>query len=106
MALTDSLAAYDDCFEHFDRAMATPKGIRVLVRDNAAACTLRMRLNYCRVLQRRESKRVYESHDPSWGKSEYDKLKVVIHPSVDGDGKWWVYIEPWSQETLDVEELE
>lgn len=85
--------------------MVSPNGIRILVKDSAAAYTLRMRLNYCRALQRREAKRIYDPSDPAWGKSEYDRLKVAIRPAVEGDGKWWVYIELWTQETLEIEEL-
>lgn len=105
MALTEAVAAYADCYEYFERAAAAPNGIRIWCENENHAGILRMRLNYARVLQRRESMRMYETTDPQFGKSEFDGLKVRKVPPADGDDGYWVYIEPWAKTIAEVEEL-
>lgn len=110
MALTDAIAAYDDCEKLFDRAIANPKGIRACLGlgepGKKAAHYLRMRLNHYRQLQRRESMKIYDRTDPRYGKSLYDRFFVRL--AEDDAGEWWVYIDPAGQESLivAVEELE
>jgi len=105
MALSDAMAAYDDCYEYFDRAIAAEKGIRILVADESAAYHLRLRINKARVLQREESRRIYPPTDPRYGKSENDRFRITMHPTAEGDGGYWVYIEPWAQTISEIEEL-
>jgi len=108
VALTNNLCAYEDCFEHYEQARNSVKGIRVLHATKAAASMFRMRLNHARVLERNEAKKLYPPDDPRWGKSENDHLRVMLKPAAEDDGKFWVYIEPWSigHEHLGVEEIE
>ena len=105
MALSDQTSAYSDCYDFFDRAIRSGRGIRILVPSEKDASFLRFRLNQSRVLQRRESTRVYQRTDPQYGKCEFDKFRVTTRPPADGETGFWVYIEEWSAETLDVEEL-
>jgi len=105
MALSESIAAYEDCFEYFERAQASERGIRIIVSDYKQACLLRIRLNQARVLQRREAMRIYEREDPRYGKSENDRYRVTLRPVAEGEEGHWVYIEPWAQAVVDVEEL-
>ena len=105
MALSESMAAYEDCYDYFERARASTNGIRVLVGSRSEAYILRMRINHARVLQRREASRIYERNDPRWGKSENDRLRVKILETAEEDGKFWVYIEPWRQDIESIEEL-
>ena len=63
MALTDSIAAYDDCFQAFERA-AKSKRYPHPLRGQKTANYFRLRMNYARVLQRREAVRMYERTDP------------------------------------------
>ena len=104
MALSESIAAYTDCFEFYEQAQADGKGIRILVEDRKAATVLRGRLNQARVLERRESMRLYDRTDVRYGKSENDRFRVTMRETAEGDG-YWVYIEPWAAETLVVEGL-
>ena len=110
MALTDAIAAYEDCERLFDQAINKPKGIRVCLGagDEAkkAAHYLRMRMNHFRQLQRKEAMKVYDRTDPRYGKSEYDKLYVRL--AEDEAGEFWLYIDPAGQEAqiLAIEDIE
>ena len=104
MALSDQIAAYDDCYDLFDKAMAHPKGVRAQFEDYPTAHHFRLRMNHSRILLRRESKRIYEAADPRWNKSEYDGL--VIRLREDEESKWWVYVERNGGQILAVETLD
>ena len=108
MALSESIAAYEDCFEAFDQATRSTKGIRVLFVNKKAAGYFRIRLNQARVLSRREAMRQYERTDPRYGKSEFDKFRVKLVEAAEETGEWWVYIDPFGQkeEIQTIEELE
>lgn len=108
MALSESLAAYADCFEYFDKAAKTKKGIRILFETKKVANYFRLRMNYARVLDRREAARVHPRTSPQWGKSEFDKFRIKIVEAIEGTGEWWVYIDPFGmeREVREVEELE
>lgn len=107
MALSESIAAYEDCYDTYERAMKAPKGIRVLFDNKKAASYFRIRMNQARVLQRRESMRMYPREDPRYGKSEYDKFRIKLVEAAEGTGEWWVYVDPFGQkeEIMDIEEL-
>ena len=92
MTASTSRAAYADCFDIFDRALESPRGIRILTTTEGVANNLITRLNYSRLLSRAESREVYPADDPNFGLSPYDGL-VVRRPRWEGN-KWWVYIEP------------
>lgn len=111
MALPTTYAAYQDCFDHFERAKNSKsgKGTRILCTSYKAAAQFQMRMHQARAIDRRESKRLYEQADPRWGKSEFDSLKVCIRPAADPEadgGTHWIYIIPWVSEYVTVEELE
>lgn len=97
MPASQSRAAYEDCFDYLDQALAQPDGIRVSVGldddddSPGKAKQLQVRLHYARSLDRRDSKIIYPKDDPNHGTSVYDPLIVKIRQS---DGEIWVYIEP------------
>lgn len=101
MSTSLSRNAYADCFVLFDRAAASPIGIRYKVLSKGKAVNLRMRMNYARTLDRREAREIYPADDPNHGVSPYDSLIIRIHSDRDG---WWIYIEPMRIEG-EVEEL-
>jgi hypothetical protein len=106
MSLPEQTAAFQDCYDLFERAQNSTKGIRIPVADERAARYLRLRLNHARVLERREAQKLYERHDPRHNKSINDKFRVTYLPTVEGDG-YWVYIEPWCADNYEgVEEIE
>lgn len=105
MALPNTTAAYEDCYDHYERARTAPNGIRVLLPDLASARHLQMRMHQARVLERRDSMRIFDKTDPRWGKSENDSLRVSLRPVADGETGHWVYIEQWGSKPEAVEEL-
>ncbi len=108
MALPEALSAYEDCYEYYDRAQNSAKGIRIAVHNREAAVYLRMRLNQARALERREARRTYPISDPRHGKSANDCFRVTFHPCADGEPGFWVYIERWvhTADRAEIEELE
>jgi hypothetical protein len=106
LALPQTLAAYEDCYLYYERATASPRGIRILLQSYNDAHRLRSRMNQARVLERREAARLYPPDSPQHGKSANDKFCVSIAPTAEGDGKYWLYVQLWEQQVEDVEELE
>jgi hypothetical protein len=92
VSLTNSKAAYTDCYRLFELAVATPGGIRTPFATREAASYYQMRMNQARVLLRAQSKRVYSPDHPAYDRSEYDPYKVQVLESEDGE--WWVYVKP------------
>ena len=92
MTYSTSRSAYEDCFDIFDRALASPKGIRVDGKGRGPAHHLAGRLQYARILSRAESREVNEPSAPGYGVSPYDSL--IVRMPREEDGRWWVYIEP------------
>ncbi len=88
---SNSRAAYNDCFELFDRALERGR-LRVGYASKGEAHQLYNRLQYSRVLDREENSRIYETDAPEHGTSAYDPL--IVRAPREEHGKWWVYIEP------------
>lgn len=106
MALSEQHAAYSDCFDKLDRALADPAGIRVLFPDQKQAKLFQLRCCKARVLDRRQNERVYPKSHKMHGNSPYDVLMVRNpKPTAEEDGKFWVYLEPQEQEVLEIESL-
>lgn len=106
MALPEATAAYEDCYEYYERAQSSTKGIRIATPTRESAFHLRARLNMARALERRDSMRTYDRTDPRYGKSVNDKYRVTMLPAAEGETGWWVYIEEWRADFGEVEELE
>lgn len=104
MSLPQRLAAYDDCREVFDRATANPHGTRVAFKTYGEAHIFSLRMHTCRKLERDEMARIYDAMDTRWGKTEWDHL-MVRKPADDGNGLWWVYVEPQGKNIVVVEDL-
>lgn len=97
MARTEAKFAYTDCYTIMDQALADGEGVRV-GRDTENECHIfRHRLNYARILDRRQSQDVYPTEHPMYGQSEYDKLQFTIVETSedwkDAPSPWWVYIK-------------
>lgn len=92
MTVSTSTAAYEDCYDILDRALAAPAGIRIDGMGKGPAHHLVTRLQYARMLSRRESWEIKEPGTPGYGTSAYDIL--IIRQPREVDGKWWIYIEP------------
>ncbi len=92
MSLSPSRAAYEDCFELLERALAAKGGIRVSAERIGEAHQLLSRLNYARVMARQESREIYTPDHPKHGISPYDTL--IVRMPREEDERWWIYIEP------------
>lgn len=103
MSLPNRIAAYDDCFEVYEKALAS--GVRVAFKTYGEAKIYVMRMHQARALLADESRRMYPKEDPRWGKTDFDRL-MVRHPVEDTEGSWWVYIERHGANILAVEVLE
>lgn len=90
MATSNSRLSFDDCFEALDRALASPRGIRIIVDDEGAAYHLRNRLHKARVLDRKANAETYDETHPLHGTSEYDELVVKLRLA---NGKSTILIE-------------
>lgn len=102
MSISQSRAAYVDCYEYFDRALEEDVGIRLRVPDVDKATFLRMRLHTARVIRRRDNAEIYKPGDPMYNASPYDQITVKI---ANDDGKFYVILEK-VQFIVDIEPLE
>lgn len=103
MSVTQSKAAYQDCFDYFDRALEAKLGIRVAMRNPSEANNLRMRMNRARQISRQEMNAIHERgfDHPEFSTSPYDALVLKVREKPEGD--WWLYIEP--RKSFEIEEL-
>ena len=102
MATSTSRLSFSDCYDILDRALATPRGLRLSFPVEGDARHFRTRLHAARSLHRRDNAATYPEGDPKHGSSEYDPLTVKLR----ANGKGWVLlIEPVSA-TMQIEEIE
>lgn len=101
MSTPKSVDAYKDCEDHFERALASPKGIALVLATNAEATRFVQRANAFRVLLRQRAKQIYPQDHPLYGLSPYDKLKVARDPENDCR----ILIKSYDQTVVSVEEL-
>lgn len=96
MALSNDITSYEDVREYCDRALTSPKGIRVTPPTPGGAVHLRQRIYKLRQLERANAVAIYEIGHPLRGRSAYDNIIVNI---VDGA------VEITVGEPIQVEEL-
>lgn len=79
----------------FERALAAPKGVRIVCASRSVALRLRQRMNYWRVTDRdgRENRQ-----------SPYAHLRIRLPPK-GKPGEAILYIEPRQAEDLTIEEI-
>ena len=104
MSMNKSRTAYLDCFEIFDRAIASRSGIKVVLLDRGKAFHLRTRLNYARMMDREANREIYTEEDPHYGVSTYDAL-IIRNPTPYLD-QWHLRVEKPTIEDLVIEEIE
>ena len=102
MAASSSRLSYNDCFEVLDKAIANTKGIRVEVPDWGAGNNYRLRLHQARAIDRKDNKETYPDDHKLYGRSIYDQLVVRIKQV---GTRWWMYIERFSTDNLNIEPL-
>lgn len=102
MATSQSRLSYTDCYEVLDKAIANQKGIRVEVSDLGAGRHYRVRLHQARSIDRKDNKETYPEDHKLHGRSVYDQLVVRLRLV---KSKWWMYIERFSTDNLNIEPL-
>ena len=103
MTLPESLLAYGDCLDFFEKIVDDPKGGRYSVGTYEAAHYFRLRCNQARKLHRRENMKIHPANTPLYGASEYDPFMLKLRE--DTEGVWWVYAERMALEPGQVELL-
>lgn len=90
MSLSNSRAAYTDCFALLDAALADPRGIRAEVPSLNNAYRLRLRIHQARSIDRLDNARTYPDDHPLFNRSPYDGLVCRIESLSD---RAWVYLD-------------
>ena len=103
MSLPQSLGAYRDCQDLFERATVDPKGIRACLGTYEACFQRRQRMHYFRNLDRKANADTYPQGHPQHGVSVYDDYILQIIQDV--EKKFWLYIQPRSGQILEIEGL-
>lgn len=103
MPLPKSRHAYSDCEEAYNKALDSTEGVRIRMTDFAAANYFRMRMNNCRVINRRDNSAIYEPGHTLYQGSAWDRLMVTIKKV---DGEHYVYVESHGIDTALIEEIE
>ena len=103
MALSNQIAVYADCEMLFRHAADDKLGARAMFESEAAAKHFRLRMHQYRVLERKESRRLYDRMDPRWDKCEYDRF--VCRVREDTEGNFWLYVEPFDRTVPIIEGL-
>lgn len=102
MSVSTSLLSFTDCIDYFDQALRFSEGCRIPVPDRKYGVNLRMRLNYCRSLDRENNATLYAPGHMMHGRSQYDKITCTIEE--EGD-KTFVYLKRNDLVRLEVEGL-
>lgn len=87
-----SRIAYTQYFEVFDKALSSPKGVRLAFTNRSSAMFYVARLHAARDIDRKSNISTYDKGHPLHGCSGYDIL-VCRQPRLSDDGQWWVYVE-------------
>lgn len=103
MTLPTSLAAYPDCAQLWDAALADSSGARGCAGSYESAINMRSRMHYYRNLLRKQNLTVYPPEHPRHGTSAYDHLYIQLFP--DEDGQYWLYVQPRDGKLLAIEGL-
>ena len=74
---TRNLVAPRDLLE---RALSSPKGIRVWFGSQAEAVAMRNRMSTVKTEDRKKSTKLYSPENPLYNRSSYDDLAIVLKP--------------------------
>lgn len=100
MGFPESIAAYPDVQELFDKALASEKGLKLTFKDAKEATINAGRMNAYRVRLRRDNARVYPADHKLHKATPYDGLMIRKQK-----GSNTVLIEKLNVERFDIEEL-
>jgi len=97
MPYSKSYLAYPDIKEALERALLG-KGIRLYFKDHRAATRFAARANSYRLLDRKESLKLYPEGDTMFGRSPYDVLNIARKENI-------VTIEPIVLDLTSIEDI-
>lgn len=104
MSHSISRLAYEDIFNILEQAQGDPLGIRLPFAFQREARHWVARANQARKIDRQDNRTIYtETDHPLHGKSSYDKYIFRIKHGE--DDTWFVYVEPITKFTPDIESL-
>lgn len=102
MALPTSRLAYEDVFKILDRALDTPRGIRMKMADEGAAKKMRSRIHYARKLDRDDNRQNFSHDHPMYGRSIYDPITLEFRY----EGRYvWIYLTNQGSAEYIIEEI-
>lgn len=80
MSTPSNIAAYAREQELFQKALVSEKPFKVRPEAGGKGMlvNLRQRCYALRILDRKQSSRIYEKDDPRWAKSHYDKVVISL----------------------------
>lgn len=103
MSPSSSILAYDDIREALDRALSAPNGVSVSFLSKGQAIHFQQRVYKFRLLDRKESRKLFPEGDPRHGRSVYD---VITIPKIEEvDNKAFVKILKNEAGNLEIVEL-
>jgi len=72
--MPESFESLIDCREYMDKALESPKGLKLTCTSAGMAKHQQVRFHRARRLDRQASLKIFEPSDPQYGKSVYDGL--------------------------------
>ena len=106
MPLPLDRAHYADCYDIYDKALASKKGVQRIFKDEEGANQFRQRLHKARLLDRELNRRVYSAQPdhPLWGSSQYSVIvcRVVY---VEERDVWLCRLEKNEISEMEIEEI-
>ncbi len=76
MSFSKSVLAYPDIKGYFEQAIESERGIRIICKDPKSATMYKHRMNYFRVLHRKDNAQLYPQDHHLHGRSPYDVIVV------------------------------
>jgi hypothetical protein len=80
MSASNDHPAYADCYEFFEQAMTSERGVRIRFISKTAAMAYRFRMNKARQLDRERNRRIHtaDPDNPAYNRSEYAGIIISI----------------------------
>lgn len=97
---------YEDCYDLFDRALASDWGVQRIFETQSEAFSYRSRLNKARQLDRELNKRIHADNPdhPEYGQSYYSAIIIRIRYDDDRD-RWLCRLEKLTAHESLIEEI-
>lgn len=99
MSFSTSPLSFNDVKAALNRALESPKGIRITFENNGRAVAFIQRANYWRLQDRKESKTIFPDTHPQHGTSIYDGLILGREENI-------AIFKPRTGDELVIEEIE